>query len=138
MSKVSFMTCFIKVKISSAVGSLLFFSNLLKNSSHFWLYSLDFSAVSTVAGRPWQVNKIIGCLQVFQGILFLPSVACTVVSRLLLLAVVKMTSPWFMSCWNAVKHLVLSASYEIFLPSVARFACATSPHLVSGGAFSIP
>ena len=92
MSKVSFMTCFIKVKISSAVGSLLFFSNPLKNFSHFWLYSLDFSAVATVAGRPWQVNKIIGCLQVFQGILFLPSVAHTVVSRLLLLAVVEMTS----------------------------------------------
>ena len=94
MSKVSFMTCFIKVKISSAVGSLLFSSNPLKNSSHFWLYSLDFSAVATVAGRPWQVNKIIGCLQVFQGILF--------------------------------------------LPSVARFARATSPHCVSGGTFSIP
>ena len=47
-----------------------------------------------VADRPWQVNKIIGCLQVFQGILF--------------------------------------------LPSVARFARATSPHFVSGGTFSIP
>ena len=47
-----------------------------------------------------------------------------------------MTSPWFMSCWNAVKHLVLSARYEIFSPSVARFACATSPHCVSGGACS--
>ena len=64
--------CFIKFKISSAVGSLLFFSNPLKNSSHFWLYSLDFSAVATVADRPRQVNKIIGCLQVFQGILFSP------------------------------------------------------------------
>ena len=31
-----------------------------------------------------------------------------------------MTSPWFMSCWNAVKHLVLSARYEIFFPSVAQ------------------
>ena len=54
--------------------------------------------------------------------------------RSLLLAVVEMTIPWFMSCWNVVKHLVLSASYEIFLPSVARFARATSPHCVSGGA----
>ena len=104
MSKVSFMTCFIKVKISSAVGSLLFSSNPLKNSSHFWLYSLDFSAVATVAGRPWQVNKIIGCLQVFQGIL-VSSVSQTVVLRSFLLSVVKMTTPWFMSCWNAVKHL---------------------------------